>query len=62
MISTGLPCFFRSAAKLSTLAGEIPFDEASEERIMALAALEHAEPGDPGAKPPMTYGEAEARS
>ena len=44
------------------LAGEIPFDEASEERIMALAALEHAEPGDPGAKPPMTYGEAEARS
>jgi ABC-type sugar transport system ATPase subunit len=42
------------------LAGEISFDEASEERIMALAALEHAEA--PARPTPSTYGEAEAAS
>jgi ABC-type sugar transport system ATPase subunit len=41
------------------MAGEIAFEDASEERIMALAALEHAETDTP---PPGTYGEAEARS
>ena len=33
------------------LAGEISFDDASEERIMSLAALEHAAPADPAIKP-----------
>ncbi|WP_413989865.1 sugar ABC transporter ATP-binding protein [Labrys okinawensis] len=33
------------------LAGEISFDEASEERIMALAALEHPDPAHPETKP-----------
>ncbi len=42
------------------LAGELSFDEASEERIMGLAALEHSE-GPPHAAP-STYGEAEAAS
>jgi ABC-type sugar transport system ATPase subunit len=42
------------------LAGEIAFEDASEERIMALAALEHAEPGSSGGQIPATFGEAEA--
>jgi ABC-type sugar transport system ATPase subunit len=42
------------------IAGEIAFDEASEERIMALAALEHAPDGPTHV--PTTYGEAEAAS
>jgi ABC-type sugar transport system ATPase subunit len=42
------------------LAGEIAFDDASEERIMALAALEHAD--GPERPAPATYGEAEAAS
>jgi ribose transport system ATP-binding protein/rhamnose transport system ATP-binding protein len=33
------------------LAGEISFDDASEERIMSLAALERADPAHPAAKP-----------
>ena len=33
------------------LAGEISFDDASEERIMSLAALEHADPAHPEIKP-----------
>ena len=33
------------------LAGEISFDDASEERIMSLAALEHADPAHPEVKP-----------
>jgi ABC-type sugar transport system ATPase subunit len=33
------------------LAGEVAFDEASEERIMSLAALEHADPAHPEVKP-----------
>jgi len=33
------------------LAGEISFDDASEECIMSLAALEHVDPADPGIKP-----------
>jgi len=33
------------------LAGEISFDDASEERIMSLAALEHADPVHPEIKP-----------
>ena len=33
------------------LAGEISFEDASEERIMALAALEHADPSHPEVKP-----------
>jgi ABC-type sugar transport system ATPase subunit len=46
--------------RAGALAGEISFDDASEERIMALAALEHAEA--PGRPTPSTYGEAEAAS
>jgi ABC-type sugar transport system ATPase subunit len=42
------------------LAGELAFEDASEERIMAMAALEHAEPGAAGGHVPTTYGEAEA--
>jgi ABC-type sugar transport system ATPase subunit len=45
-----------------SLAGELAFEDASEERIMALAALEHAEPGSAGGHVPATYGEAEAAS
>jgi ribose transport system ATP-binding protein/rhamnose transport system ATP-binding protein len=33
------------------LAGEISFDDASEERIMSLAALEHVDPAHPEVKP-----------
>ncbi|GJH16797.1 sugar ABC transporter ATP-binding protein [Caballeronia novacaledonica] len=33
------------------LVGEVGFDEASEERIMSLAALEHADPAHPEVKP-----------
>ncbi|BAN26335.1 sugar ABC transporter ATP-binding protein [Caballeronia insecticola] len=33
------------------LAGEVSFDDASEERIMSLAALEHADPSHPEVKP-----------
>jgi ABC-type sugar transport system ATPase subunit len=44
------------------LAGELSFDEASEERIMALAALEHTAPGAGDGHVPTTYGEAEAAS
>ncbi|MDR5806247.1 MULTISPECIES: sugar ABC transporter ATP-binding protein [unclassified Caballeronia] len=33
------------------LAGEVGFDDASEERIMSLAALEHADPAHPEVKP-----------
>jgi ABC-type sugar transport system ATPase subunit len=33
------------------LAEEIGFDEVSEERIMALASLEHTDPNHPGARP-----------
>lgn len=33
------------------LAGEISFDDASEERIMSLAALEHPDPAHPEVKP-----------
>ena len=33
------------------LAGEISFDDATEERIMSLAALEHADPAHPEIKP-----------
>jgi ABC-type multidrug transport system ATPase subunit len=33
------------------LAGEIGFDEVSEERIMALAALEHTDPDHPEVRP-----------
>ena len=43
------------------LAGEIPFDEASEERIMALAALETAEHAS-HAPPPTGYVSAELQS
>ncbi|GGD95412.1 ribose import ATP-binding protein RbsA [Aureimonas endophytica] len=43
------------------LAGEIPFAEASEERIMALAALEHPDP-DHAAPPPASYAAAVATS
>jgi ABC-type sugar transport system ATPase subunit len=42
------------------LAGELSFDDASEERIMALAALEHTDDAPHAA--PSTYGEAEAAS
>jgi ABC-type sugar transport system ATPase subunit len=45
-----------------SLAGEIAFEDATEERIMALAALEHPEPGNAGGHAPATYGEAEAAS
>ncbi|MCB8879768.1 sugar ABC transporter ATP-binding protein [Acidisoma cellulosilytica] len=41
------------------LAGEIAFDDASEERIMALAALDASDTPHPA---PTTYGEAEAAS
>jgi ABC-type sugar transport system ATPase subunit len=34
------------------LVGEVSFDDASEERIMALAALEHAAPAHPEIRPP----------
>jgi ABC-type sugar transport system ATPase subunit len=43
-----------------SLAGEIAFEDASEELIMALAALEHAQPGIARGHVPATYGEAEA--
>ena len=43
------------------LAGEIAFDEASEERIMALAALETPEHAS-HAPPPTSYGTAELQS
>ncbi len=42
------------------LAGEIAFAEASEERIMALAALEHSHPEHPET-PPRGYADAAAR-
>ncbi|WP_237478369.1 sugar ABC transporter ATP-binding protein [Lichenibacterium dinghuense] len=42
------------------LAGEIAFAEASEERIMALAALEHPDRGHPET-PPRGYADAAAR-
>jgi ABC-type sugar transport system ATPase subunit len=56
VISSDLPEILTIADRIlvmraGQLVGEVGFDEASEERIMSLAALEHADPAHPETKP-----------
>jgi ABC-type sugar transport system ATPase subunit len=64
MISSDLPEILTISDRIlvmraGSLVGEIPFEEASEERIMALAALEHMDTTIP-VTPPSGYAEAVA--
>jgi ABC-type sugar transport system ATPase subunit len=64
MISSDLPEVLTISDRIlvmraGALVGEIPFEAASEERIMALAALEHPDTASP-LTPPSGYAEAAA--